>query len=107
MGVPAFSGLFAPHWREDARAVVVGMTLFTKREHIVRAALESVAFSTVDVLEAMRAKMPEATVLGAAMAAGLAAGFYSQVTEVRQFLQEAGGHEKFTPKMAEDTRKAE
>merc|ERR1719188_2232021 len=52
--VPAFSGLFAPHWREDARAVAVGLTLYTKKEHICRAALESVAFQTVDVLQAMK-----------------------------------------------------
>eukprot|EP00930_Biecheleria_cincta_P084581 TRINITY_DN74028_c0_g1_i1.p1 TRINITY_DN74028_c0_g1~~TRINITY_DN74028_c0_g1_i1.p1 ORF type:complete len:656 (-),score=117.90 TRINITY_DN74028_c0_g1_i1:217-1938(-) len=51
--VPAFSGLFAPHWREDARAVAVGMTLFTRKEHICRSALESTAFQTVDVLQAM------------------------------------------------------
>merc|ERR1712032_30475 len=50
-----------------------------------------------DVLgvEVLMAKMPQVIVLGAAMAAGLAAGFYAQLTEVRQFLQEAGGHEKF------------
>merc|ERR1719382_2234287 len=51
--VPAFSGLFAPYWREDARAVIVGMTLFTTKAHIARAALEAVAFSTVDVMKAM------------------------------------------------------
>merc|ERR1712178_664833 len=52
--VPAFSGLFAPHWRHDARAVAVGITLFTRKAHFCRAALESVAFQNVDILEAMR-----------------------------------------------------
>merc|ERR1719464_1306900 len=134
--VPAFTGLFAPHWKDDARAVIVGMTLFTTKAHIVRAALEAVAFSIVDVMKAMekdfgqslgnmhvdggmtannflmqqqsnllgvdvlRAKMPEATVLGAALAAGLAVGFYSNAEDVKGFLEKAGGHESFSPKMA-------
>lgn len=53
--VPAFSGLSAPHWRPDARAAIVGMTAYTQREHVVRAALESIAFQVGDVLEMMRA----------------------------------------------------
>jgi len=133
--VPAFSGLFAPYWREDARAVAVGMTLYTSREHICRAALESVAFSTVDVMEAMkkdtgrdlgnmhvdggmtannflmqlqadllgvdvlRARMPEATVLGAAFAAGLAVGFYKKLDDVKDMLRKAGGWESFPAQM--------
>jgi len=141
--VPAFSGLFAPHWRDDARAALVGMSLFTRKEHIVRATLESVAFSIVDVVEAMkkdtgvelgvmfvdggmtmnnllmqiqtdllgselqRAKMPEATVFGSALAAGLAVGFYKNVTDVKEFLAKAGGHEKFVPKMSAEVRSAE
>ena len=52
--VPAFSGLFAPHWRADARGCVVGMTRYTNRAHLARAALEATAFQTRDVLEAMR-----------------------------------------------------
>ncbi len=52
--VPAFSGLFAPHWRADARGVIAGMTRFTHRGHIARAALEATAYQTNDVLEAMR-----------------------------------------------------
>ncbi|MEX1038381.1 MAG: glycerol kinase GlpK [Acidimicrobiia bacterium] len=51
--VPAFSGLFAPHWRPDARGVIVGLTRFANKGHIARAALESTAFQTRDVLEAM------------------------------------------------------
>jgi len=53
--VPAFSGLFAPHWRADARGAVVGLTRYTNRGHLARAALESTAFQTAEVLEAMRA----------------------------------------------------
>lgn len=52
--VPAFSGLFAPHWRPDARGAIVGLTRYCTRAHIARAALESVAYQTRDVLEAMR-----------------------------------------------------
>jgi glycerol kinase len=52
--VPAFSGLFAPRWRPDARGTIVGMTAFTNRAHIARAALEATAYQTRDVLEAMR-----------------------------------------------------
>lgn len=53
--VPAFSGLFAPYWREDARGIIVGLTLHTNKGHIARAALEAVAYQTQDVLEAMNA----------------------------------------------------
>jgi glycerol kinase len=51
--VPAFSGLFAPHWRADARGAVVGMTRFINKGHIARAALEATAFQTREVLDAM------------------------------------------------------
>jgi len=141
--VPAFSGLFAPYWREDARAVAVGMTLYTRKEHLCRAALEAVAFSTVDVMQAMkhdtglrlgnmhvdggmtvnnflmqlqsdllgvevlRAKLPEATVLGAALAAGLAVGFYSKVEDVKDMLKTAGGHETFQPRLKPAARSKE
>lgn len=53
--VPAFSGLFAPYWRSDARGAIVGLTRFNTRHHIARAALESTAFQTREVLDAMRA----------------------------------------------------
>jgi len=52
--VPAFSGLFAPHWRSDARGVITGLTRFSTRSHIARAALEAVAYQTREVLEAMQ-----------------------------------------------------
>ncbi|MFV0425601.1 MAG: glycerol kinase GlpK [Beutenbergiaceae bacterium] len=51
--VPAFSGLFAPYWRADARGALVGMTRFVNKGHIARAALEATAFQTREVLEAM------------------------------------------------------
>ena len=51
--VPAFSGLYAPHWRPDARGCMVGLTRFVGRGHFARAALEAVAFQTMDVLDAM------------------------------------------------------
>lgn len=51
--VPAFSGLFAPYWRPDARGVVAGLTRFATKAHLARAALEAVAFQSRDVIEAM------------------------------------------------------
>jgi glycerol kinase len=53
--VPAFSGLFAPYWRSDARGVIVGLTRFSNRGHIARAALEATAYQTNDLVEAMLA----------------------------------------------------
>lgn len=53
--MPAFSGLFAPYWRPDARGVAIGMTAFTTKAHFARAMLESVAFQTTEILEAMEA----------------------------------------------------
>jgi glycerol kinase len=53
--VPAFSGLFAPYWRPDARGVIVGLTRYATKAHIARAALEAVAFQTREVLDAVNA----------------------------------------------------
>ncbi len=53
--VPAFSGLFAPHWRPDARGALVGLTRFVNRGHLARAVLEATAFQTREVVDAMRA----------------------------------------------------
>jgi glycerol kinase len=53
--VPAFSGLFAPYWRPDARGAIVGLTRFVTRAHIARAVLESTAYQTREVVDAMRA----------------------------------------------------
>src|SRR5439155_7379696 len=50
--VPAFSGLFAPHWDMTARGTIVGLTRFANRAHLVRATLEAIAFQSRDVLEA-------------------------------------------------------
>jgi glycerol kinase len=52
--VPAFSGLFAPYWRSDARGAIVGMTRFVNKGHIARAALEATAYQTREVLDAMQ-----------------------------------------------------
>jgi glycerol kinase len=53
--VPAFSGLFAPYWRSDARGAIVGLTRYINRGHFARAALEATAFQTREVLDAMNA----------------------------------------------------
>ena len=51
--VPAFSGLFAPHWRSDARGLVIGLTHFANKGHLARAVLEATAFQTREIFEAM------------------------------------------------------
>lgn len=51
--VPAFSGLYAPYWKSDARGVIVGLTRYINKGHLARAALEATAFQTREVLEAM------------------------------------------------------
>jgi glycerol kinase len=51
--VPAFSGLFAPHWRPDARGAIVGLSRFNTNAHIARAALEAICYQSRDVIEAM------------------------------------------------------
>jgi len=117
--VPAFSGLFAPYWRSDARGVIVGLTRYINRGHIARAALEATAYQTREVLDAMNAdsgvpltalkvdggmvynellmqfqadilgvpvirpKVAETTSLGAAYAAGMAVGFWTNFDELR------------------------
>ena len=57
--VPAFTGMGAPYWRQDARGMVVGLTRGTSREHFVRATLESLAYQTYDVLKAMEQDLGE------------------------------------------------
>jgi glycerol kinase len=52
--VPAFSGLFAPYWRSDARGVIVGLTRYINKGHLARAALEATAFQTREILDAMQ-----------------------------------------------------
>jgi len=51
--VPAFSGLFAPHWRSDARGTLCGLTAHTTRQHISRAVLEAVCFQVAEIFRAM------------------------------------------------------
>jgi glycerol kinase len=53
--VPAFSGLFAPYWRSEARGVIIGLTRASTKAHLARAALEAICYQTRDVLDAMSA----------------------------------------------------
>lgn len=53
--VPAFSGLYAPHWRSDARGLLIGLTSYVTKGHLARAVLEATAWQTRDVVEAMNA----------------------------------------------------
>lgn len=53
--VPAFAGLGAPHWNQDARGLIIGLTRGTGKAHIARAAVEAIAFQTADLLDSMRA----------------------------------------------------
>ncbi len=130
--VPAFSGLFAPYWRSDARGAIVGMTRYVNKGHFARAALEATAFQTREVLDAMnkdsgvpltalkvdggmvfnetlmqfqsdilgvpvvRPVVAETTALGAAYAAGLATGFWSNFDELRA---NWGKDKEWSPKM--------
>lgn len=118
--VPAFAGLGAPHWDPYARGTIVGLTRGASAAHIARAALESIAFQTADVLDAMQADSKikikalrvdggaarndmlmqfqadllgvpvvrpqafEATALGAGYLAGLAVGFWNDVSELQK-----------------------
>jgi len=117
--VPAFSGLYAPYWKDSARGVIAGLTRYVTKAHIARAALEATAWQTREILDAMnqdsavqllslkvdggmvgnhtlmqfqsdvlgvpvvRPVVAETTALGAAYAAGLAVGFWSQLAELR------------------------
>ena len=58
--VPAFSGLFAPHWRSDARGIIAGLTAYASRGHIARAALEATAYQVYDLDVAMQADLGDA-----------------------------------------------
>jgi glycerol kinase len=135
--VPAFSGLLAPYWRSDARGALVGLTRFVMKAHIARAALESTAFQTRDVVDAansdtglplselrvdggmvrnellmqfqadllgipvVRPEVAETTALGAAYAAGLAVGFWSDLEELRANWRE---NARWLPRMEEPER---
>jgi glycerol kinase len=131
--VPAFSGLYAPHWRESARGIIAGLTRYSTKAHIARAALEAAAFQTLDMLEAMaadsgvalaelrvdggmaandllmqfqadllgapvvRPRCIETTALGAAHAAGLAAGVWKDTAELAALWR---AERRFAPRMA-------
>jgi glycerol kinase len=84
--VPAFSGLFAPYWRSDARGALVGLTRFVNRGHIARAALEATAYQTREVLDAVNADagvpLAELKVDGGMVANGLLMQFQADLLGV-------------------------
>lgn len=84
--VPAFSGLYAPYWRDDARGVIVGLTRFANKSHIARAALESTAFQTQEIISAMEAdareKLPQLKVDGGMVKSGLLMQFQADILNI-------------------------
>ena len=84
--VPAFSGLFAPYWRNDARGAVVGLTRAATKAHLARAALEAICYQTRDVLDAMSAdsgvRLPEMRVDGGITANELCMQMQSDIMEI-------------------------
>lgn len=95
--VPAFSGLFAPYWRSDARGVIVGLTRFINRGHIARAVLEATAFQTREVLDAMNADS------GVALTALKVDGGMVQNDLLMQFQADVLGVPVIRPMVAETT----
>lgn len=85
--VPAFTGLGAPHWNQHARGIIVGMTRGTNAAHIARAALESIAYQTMEVLKAMEAdsgiSIKELRVDGGATANNLLMKFQADVLNTK------------------------
>ena len=85
--VPAFTGLGAPHWNQDARGTIVGLTRGSNSSHIARAALESIAYQTMDVLKAMEAdsgiSIKELRVDGGATANDLLMQFQSDILNTK------------------------
>ncbi|MDQ4006951.1 MAG: glycerol kinase GlpK [Actinomycetota bacterium] len=84
--VPAFSGLFAPHWRSDARGALVGLTRFVNKGHLARAVLEATAYQTREVLDAMNAdsgvRLAELKVDGGMVVNDLLMQFQADVLDV-------------------------
>jgi glycerol kinase len=80
--VPALAGLGAPHWAPDARGLITGLTGGTRREHLVRAALEAIAFQTRDVLDAMGMGLDVLRADGGAAANGFLMQFQADVARV-------------------------
>jgi len=95
--VPAFSGLFAPYWRDDARGVIVGLTRYVNKGHIARAALEATAFQTREVLDAMNADS------GVALTALKVDGGMVYNNLLMQFQADVLGVPVIRPKVAETT----
>jgi glycerol kinase len=95
--VPAFSGLFAPHWRPDARGALVGLTAFVTRAHIARAALESTAWQVREVTDAMAAD------LGQPLTSLKADGGMTANTLLMQIQADALGAPVVRPKITETT----
>ena len=85
--VPAFAGLGAPHWNQDARGTITGITRGTNSAHFARAALESIAYQTMDVLRAMEADagtpISELRVDGGATANNLLMQFQANIMKCR------------------------
>ncbi len=84
--VPAFSGLFAPYWRSDARGIITGLTRYVNRGHFARAALEATAFQTREILDAMNedsaVELKELKVDGGMVANDLLMQFQADVLRV-------------------------
>ncbi|HTK37531.1 MAG TPA: glycerol kinase GlpK [Pyrinomonadaceae bacterium] len=84
--VPAFAGLGSPHWNQEARGLIIGLTCGTGREHIARAAVESIAFQTADLLEAMHAdsgaNLSELRVDGGAVANNSLMQFQADILQI-------------------------
>ncbi len=83
--VPAFSGLFAPYWRGDARGVITGLTRYANKGHLARAVLESTAFQTDEIFEAMekeaRQKIKELKVDGGMVKSNLLMQFQADILD--------------------------
>jgi glycerol kinase len=95
--VPAFSGLFAPRWRDDARGVIVGLTAYARAAHIARAALEATAWQTREVLDAANA------VAGVALGELRVDGGMTANELLMQFQADALGVPVIRPKVTETT----
>ena len=95
--VPAFSGLFAPYWRSDARGVIAGLTQYVNRGHIARAVLEATAWQTREVLDAMNADS------GVALKALKVDGGMVHNELLMQFQADVVGVPVIRPKVAETT----
>jgi glycerol kinase len=136
--VPAFSGLFAPYWRSDARGAIVGLSRFNTSAHLARATLEAICYQSKDVVDAMakdsgvnlevlkvdggvtandlcmqiqadvlgvpvsKPVVAETTALGAAYAAGLAVGFWSNTDELRENWNE---DKRWSPDWSDEQRR--